>query len=205
LDLLGDRWTLLLVRELLVGPQRYSDLLQHLPGMWSNLLARRLRALEAAGLVTRRELPPPASRLVYELTDRGRELEPLIYEVSRFGLDLLDDPAHDVVPLHLLPLGLRGMLRVEALPDRPLVVALLLDEGDWTLRIAPPPATGHPLTRVRVTTEAAPDADVTVQGSAMALLAQRRGVTPPGLPPVTVEGARADVATVEALYSPAAA
>ena len=202
LDQLGDRWTLLLVRELLVGPQRYSDLLEHLPGIWSNLLAGRLRALEAAGLVARRPLPPPASRLVYELTDRGRELEPVIYEVSRFGLDLLDDPGDDVVPLHLLPLGLKGMLRAEALPDGPLVVALVLDEGTWTLRISAPPSTGHPLTRVRVTPEAVPDADVTVRGSAMALLARRRGAAAPGLSPLVLDGSAADVATVDALFSP---
>jgi len=205
LDVLGDRWTLLLVRELLAGPQRYSDLLRHLPGMWSNLLARRLRALEAAGLVTRRELPPPASRLVYELTERGRELEPVIYEVSRFGLDLLDDAGDDLVPLHLLPLGLKGMLRAEALPDGPLVIAMALDEGAWTLRVTPAPATGHPLTRITVTPEAAPDADVTVRGSAMALLARRRGAGEARLPLPVFDGSAAEVATVEALFSPAPA
>ena len=72
LDLLGERWTLLIARELLVGPQRYSDLLAHLPGMWSNLLASRLRRLEDAGLVRRRWLEPPAARFVYELRNDVR-------------------------------------------------------------------------------------------------------------------------------------
>src|SRR5450759_1201303 len=98
LDLLGERWTLLIVRELLTGPQRYSDLRDHLPGMWSNLLAQRLRDLDAAGLVQRRELPPPAARLVYELTEQGRALAPVVYELARWGLELLDEPGDDVVP-----------------------------------------------------------------------------------------------------------
>jgi hypothetical protein len=126
----------------------------------------------------------------------------VIYEVSRFGLDLLDDAGDDLVPLHLLPLGLKGMLRAEALPDRPLVIAMALDEGAWTLRVNPAPATGHPLTWVSVTPEAAPDADVTVRGSAMALLARRRGTGEAGVAPPVFDGADDDVATVEALFSP---
>jgi DNA-binding HxlR family transcriptional regulator len=201
LDLLGERWTLLIARELLVGPQRYTDLLAHLPGMWSNLLASRLRHLEAAGLVRRRWLDPPAARFVYELTDAGQALEPAIYELARFGLDLLSDPGTDVVPLHLLPLGLKGLLRLEALPDRALVVALTLDEGSWTLRVAAPDPTLRPLARVRVEAGAAPDAGVTVRGSALALLARRRGEADAPLD-VRVDGPAADVAAVTALFAP---
>src|ERR1700682_1205746 len=113
LDVLGVRWTLVLVRELLLGPQRYSELRDRLPGMWSNLLAQRLRDLDAAGLVQRRELPPPAARLVYELTERGQALEPLVYELARWGLELLDDPGDDVVPLHSLPLRLKGLVLID--------------------------------------------------------------------------------------------
>src|SRR3712207_3261653 len=89
LDVLGERWTLLVVRELLLGPKRYSDLLEGLPGIGTNLLAARLKALEASGLVGRRRLPPPAASNVYELTERGRALEPAIFELIRWGLDLL--------------------------------------------------------------------------------------------------------------------
>jgi len=202
LDLLGERWTLLMVRELLVGPQRYSDLLAHLPGMWSNLLASRLRRLEAAGLVRRRWLEPPAARFVYELTERGWALEPAIYELARFGLGLLDDPGTDVVPFHLLPLAVKGLLRLEALPDGPLAIALALDEGAWTLRVATADPVLRPLARVLVEDGAAPDATVTVRGSVLGLLARRRGDDPASRP-VEVEGPPAQVATVTALFSPA--
>ena len=73
LDLLGERWTLLLIRDLLTGPKRYTDLLNGLPGIGTNLLAGRLKELESAGVVQRRELPPPAASTVYELTERGLE------------------------------------------------------------------------------------------------------------------------------------
>src|SRR3712207_5880092 len=74
LDVAGDRWTLLIVRELAPGPRRFSDLIEGLPGVSRPLLTERLRALEREGIVARRELPPPAARQVYELTDEGRDL-----------------------------------------------------------------------------------------------------------------------------------
>ena len=74
LDVAGDRWTLLIVRELTPGPRRFTDLLDGLPGVSRNLLTERLRALERAGLIARHELPPPAARRVYELTEDGRDL-----------------------------------------------------------------------------------------------------------------------------------
>ena len=74
LDVAGDRWTLLIVRELTPGPRRFTDLLDGLPGVSRNLLTERLRALEHAGIIARHELPPPAARRVYELTDDGRDL-----------------------------------------------------------------------------------------------------------------------------------
>lgn len=89
LDLVGDRWTLLLIRELLIGPKRYTDLLAGLRGIGTNLLADRLKTLEAADVVCRRKLPPPAASTVYELTDRGRGLEPVVVELARWGLGLL--------------------------------------------------------------------------------------------------------------------
>ena len=74
LDVAGDRWSLLIVRELTPGPRRFTDLLDGLPGVSRNLLTERLRALERTGIVARSELPPPAARRVYELTDDGRDL-----------------------------------------------------------------------------------------------------------------------------------
>jgi DNA-binding HxlR family transcriptional regulator/putative sterol carrier protein len=74
LDIAGDRWTLLIVRELLPGPRRFTDLIDGLPGISRNLLTERLRDLERDGILARQELPPPAARQVYELTDDGRDL-----------------------------------------------------------------------------------------------------------------------------------
>src|SRR5215210_3466191 len=90
LDIAGDRWTLLIVRELRPGPRRFTDLLDGLPGVSRKLLTERLRALEDDGVVARRDLPPPAARQVYELTDDGRDLAaamaPLIaWRVRRLG------------------------------------------------------------------------------------------------------------------------
>jgi len=74
LDVAGDRWTLLIVRELVPGPRRFTDLIEGLPGVSRNLLAERLRALESDGIIARQELPPPAARQGYELTDDGHDL-----------------------------------------------------------------------------------------------------------------------------------
>jgi DNA-binding HxlR family transcriptional regulator/putative sterol carrier protein len=95
LDLLGHRWTLLVVRDLFLGPQRYTDLQAGLPGIASDILTARLRTLEDEGLVRRRELPPPAPATVYELTEAGRRLGPLVRALGEVGLALLDMPAPD--------------------------------------------------------------------------------------------------------------
>ena len=92
LDLVGERWTLLIVRELLRGPARFTDLRTGLEGVPPNLLAGRLRELEAAGLVARRELPPPAARTVYELTEDGRALEPVLRALVHWGMRRLPPP-----------------------------------------------------------------------------------------------------------------
>jgi DNA-binding HxlR family transcriptional regulator len=85
LDLIGERWALLVVRELLLGPKRFTDLRAGLPNASPNVLAQRLRELEGAGVVRRRKLPPPAASRVYELTDWGMELEPVIIGLGRWG------------------------------------------------------------------------------------------------------------------------
>jgi DNA-binding HxlR family transcriptional regulator len=95
LSLVGERWALLIVRELLRGPKRYTDLSAGLPGIGTNVLATRLRELEAAGLVTRRKLPPPAASTVYELTEYGLGLEEVLYSVARWGARSLGLPRHD--------------------------------------------------------------------------------------------------------------
>ncbi len=85
LDLLGERWTLLVVRELFLGPRRYRDLLDALGGIGTNLLAARLKSLEAAGLVRRTTLAPPAGGAAYELTADGEALEPVVEEMALWG------------------------------------------------------------------------------------------------------------------------
>jgi len=85
LDLVGERWALLVVRELLLGPKRFTDLRKGLPGISTNILADRLETLETAGVVRRRTLPPPSASKVYELTDWGRELGPVVEAIGRWG------------------------------------------------------------------------------------------------------------------------
>src|ERR671925_430431 len=85
LDLVGERWALLVVRELLLGPKRFTDLRSGLPHVSPDVLSQRLRELEESGMVRRGKLPPPAGSRIYELTERGRQLEPAILELGRFG------------------------------------------------------------------------------------------------------------------------
>jgi DNA-binding HxlR family transcriptional regulator len=85
LDLVGERWALLVVRELLLGPKRYTDLRRGLPNASPNVLSQRLGELERAGVLRRRKLPPPAGSRVYELTDWGRELEEIVVALGRWG------------------------------------------------------------------------------------------------------------------------
>jgi len=92
LDLVGDRWALLVIRELMHGPKRYTDLVDHLPGIGTNILAVRLRDLERNGVVTRRTLPPPAASKVYELSEYGRELRPAMHELAMWGARSLGPP-----------------------------------------------------------------------------------------------------------------
>jgi DNA-binding HxlR family transcriptional regulator len=90
LDLLGDRWTLLIVRELFLrGPARYTDVRAGLPGIATNLLADRLRELEAAGVVTREQAKPPVASTLFRLTDRGEELKDALYALGRWGIPLM--------------------------------------------------------------------------------------------------------------------
>lgn len=92
LDLVGERWALLVIRELLLGPKRFSDLKADLPGISANTLTQRLEGLEAAGLLVRRRLPPPASTQVYELTAWGYEVEPIVQSLGRWAAR---SPGHD--------------------------------------------------------------------------------------------------------------
>lgn len=115
LDVLGERWTLLIVRDLLMGPQRYTDLREAQPGIATDLLTARLRTLEDAGYVQRRELPRPARVTVYELTDSGRRLGRVVVELARLGLEHLGAPAAGQdINAEALVLSLRASMHADA-------------------------------------------------------------------------------------------
>jgi DNA-binding HxlR family transcriptional regulator len=130
LDLVGDRWTLLIVRELLAGPRRYTDLHADLPGVSTDVLASRLKDMERDGLTSRRRLPPPGAAYVYELTDRGRELLPVLQALSRWGqAELGDRRPVDALRAHWFALPLLRALEGEGL------VEVRLEEGDFHLHV----------------------------------------------------------------------
>jgi DNA-binding HxlR family transcriptional regulator len=93
--LVGERWSLLIVRELMHGPKRYTDLREGLPGIGTNILAARLRDLEEGGIVSKRKLPAPAASTVYELTEYGAELDEVVYALARWGARTLGPPGPD--------------------------------------------------------------------------------------------------------------
>jgi DNA-binding HxlR family transcriptional regulator len=107
LEVVGERWSLLIVRDLMGGPRRYTDLAQSLPGIGTNILAGRLKALESAGIVRKYRLPPPAASQVYELTEYGRELKSVLFEMARWGARSLGPPK----PEDLHPGWLESALR----------------------------------------------------------------------------------------------
>jgi len=92
LDVVGERWSLLIVRDLILGGRRYTDLLESLVGITTNLLAQRLRELESAALIVRRRLPPPAGATIYELSELGRALEPVVLSLGAFGMRIMGAP-----------------------------------------------------------------------------------------------------------------
>ena len=130
LDVVGERWALLVVRELLLGPKRFTDLRAGLPNIGPDVLSQRLRELDEAGLVRRRTLPPPAGSRVYELTARGGELEPVVLALGRWGST---EPSADE----------EAALGVDA-----FVVALktLFEPGDGPDTIVELRISGHPFT-----------------------------------------------------------
>ena len=112
LDVVGERWTLLIIRDLLLGPRRYKDLLEGLPGIGTNLLADRLRELEKRGIIRRTVLPPPAGSTVYELTDLGAALGPAVIELGVWGARMLGTPAQDDhVPTAAIFVAMRAMFK----------------------------------------------------------------------------------------------
>ncbi|MGH8446962.1 MAG: winged helix-turn-helix transcriptional regulator [Solimonas sp.] len=114
LDLVGERWALLVVRELLLGPKRFTDLRASLPGISPNVLTQRLGELELASIVLRRRLPPPANVWVYALSDWGKELEPVVIELGRWGARSPQLPRGAPMSADSLILSFRTMFDVQA-------------------------------------------------------------------------------------------
>jgi DNA-binding HxlR family transcriptional regulator len=131
LDRIGERWSLLIVRELLLGPLRFSDLARGVGGAPTDVLTRRLRDLEADGVVRRRELDPPASAVVYELTELGRELDRPLLELGRWGLNFYRQEDVSGIEPSSLPNSLRVILR----PPAGISLTVQLRSGGHAFRL----------------------------------------------------------------------
>ncbi len=136
LDVVGDRWTLLVIRELLLrGQCRYTDLRAGLPGIATNLLAERLRELERAGLVAREDAAPPIATTLFSLTHRGRELEPVLHALGRWGLPyMVGGPAPgDAFRGHWLAWPAQEFLHDRAPDGPPVAIAVDVDGEEFVI------------------------------------------------------------------------
>ena len=136
LDVVGERWALLVVRELLLGPKRFTDLRDGLPNASPNVLAQRLRELEAATVVQRRRLPPPAGSWIYELTDWGRELKPIVLSLGTWAIRSPSFPRGAPVGTDSVILALGTFFDADAAEDVNASYELRLDENSFRVRVA---------------------------------------------------------------------
>lgn len=136
LDLIGERWALLLVRELLLGPKRFTDLRADLPGISPNMLSQRLKDLEDIGVLTRQHLPPPAASWVYLLTDWGHELEPVLQTLGRWGARSPVKPASDPISLATLITAMKTMFSPAAAQDLTLELALTVGHDHFAVHVS---------------------------------------------------------------------
>lgn len=136
LDVVGERWALLVVRELLLGPKRFTDLRAGLPHASSNILSERLRDLEHGGVIQRRKLPPPAASTVYELTEWGRELEPIVTKLGAWGARSPIPPDSQEIGPDSIVLALRSLFDAEAAGEMDAAYELRLGEQRFRIRVA---------------------------------------------------------------------
>jgi DNA-binding HxlR family transcriptional regulator len=136
LDLVGERWALLVVRELLLGPKRFTDLRAGLPHASPNVLSERLRGLEEVGIVRRRRLPPPAASKIYELTAWGEELEPVIIRLGRWGARSPSKPADAPLGVDSLILSLRTMFDPVVAGDLEATYELIMGEARFSAEVS---------------------------------------------------------------------
>ncbi len=135
LDLIGERWALLIVRELLLGPKRFTDLRTGLPHASPNILSERLRELEQAGVVHRRKLPPPAATQVYELTPWGQELEPVVTHLGTWGARSPVAPEHREIGPDSIILALRSLFDPEAAGELEANYELRIGEDRYRVEV----------------------------------------------------------------------
>lgn len=129
LDIIGERWTLLLIRELMLGPRRFKDLLNGLPGIGTNLLSDRLKKLLEYEVIHQRELPPPAASTVYELTPLGEELKPILESLGSWGSRFLGSPEeNDTFNPRWLLLALETKFNPEQTKQVDKIVEFNIDE-----------------------------------------------------------------------------
>lgn len=168
LDLVGGRWTLLIVRELLTGPKRYSDLQAGLPGIATNLLSSRLRRMEEERLVERRDLPPPAGSTVYDLTQLGMDLAEPVHALVRWGGHFMRQRAPEqAFRPHWLAVALQALgLRVDPSAE-PLALSIELPEGSLALEVS---SAG-----VEIVTSEGWEPDVRLRGVATSILGLAAG------------------------------
>jgi DNA-binding HxlR family transcriptional regulator len=136
LDVVGERWALLVVRELLLGPKRFTDLRTGLPHASSNILSERLRDLEQSGVIQRRKLPPPAASTVYELTEWGRELEPVVTKLGAWGARSPIPPETQEIGPDSIVLALRSLFDPEAAADLEATYGLRIGEQNFSVEIS---------------------------------------------------------------------
>jgi DNA-binding HxlR family transcriptional regulator len=172
LEVVGERWALLVIRDLIPWPKRFTDLRRGLPRIPTNVLSARLKELEQAGVIQRRVLPRPSGAVVYELTDYGRELEPIIIQLLLWGAKSMGDPRPGDTPsASSLALGLRTFFRSERAVDlratyevhmgEDVILHLRIDRGELEIGEGP-----------------VPDADLTIETD-LALGALLRGELSP--------------------------
>jgi DNA-binding HxlR family transcriptional regulator len=172
LDMVGDRWTLLIVRELMIHENcRYTDLRNGLPGIATNLLSERLNEMEQGGLVTREAAPPPVATTLYRLTVRGRELEPVVAALGRWGAPLLTDkPDKEAFCDHWVVLPLRLYVRDQSPSEIPARIGLRAGKELVTVE-----TTGDGSVRVEAGFPA--EADARIEGPPLLILSLLTGKT----------------------------
>ena len=190
LDLVGERWALLVIRELVLGPKRFTDLREGLPGIATNVLSQRLRQLERDGVVTRRRLPPPAASTVYELTEYGRDLVPIMLAFGRWGARTMGERSPEqALRAEWLAIALKAFYEPQAAKSLSATVGVDLGDAQFTLRLD--------RGRLEITSGAVGSADLAIAAEPEALVGFLAGAPVP----VHAEGDRELLERLPAIFA----